>query len=359
MNEIETVVFLSFLDSDYSRSAVYLESSKISSPKHVYVQILRKPHLLASQVRNLQRRYRQENVIFVVMSPCHLLVPFIRVLTTIPLVLDAGWSLTESSLIRENKGNRWIKLIKNYFIDLIAMHFAHLVLLESENQITYSRKKFFLSKNKTKKLFTGFNESQFMNSVQTPNIGVDVGLISIKKPNRFLGLFRGTYNIEAGLEILAALTIESENLDIDYLIATNYIPSHIKFSKNTTVITRRLSNKEFGVLYGASDFCFGQLSSSDRLMNTIPHKAFEAGFFAKPYITADSAGIRELYPLDSQAVFVENPNSKNLKAELIRLSGDSGARNSLSINIKKRYEEVASQRVLRERFEQILVERFT
>ncbi len=359
MQSIEIVVFLSFLDPNYSRSAVYLNPTKTRFPKHVYLQFNSKPHLIISQAWNLQKLYRLENAIFVVMSPCHLLVPFLRMLTKNPIVLDAGWSLTESSLIRENKKNRWIKLIKNYFIDFAAMHFADLVLFESENQIAYSQKKFFLSKNKTKKLFTGFNEDQFVNSIKTSDSTNNTSSNTIKKSDRLFGLFRGTYNKEAGLEILAELTIETEDLDIDYMILTNYIPSHIKFSKNTTVITKRLSNKKFKDLYSASDICFGQLSSNDRLINTIPHKAFEAGFFAKPYITADSAGIRELYPFDSQAVFVKSPNSENLKALLIKLSGDSVARNSLSINIKKRYEEVASQRVLRERFEQILVERFT
>ncbi len=359
MQSIETVVFLSFLDPNYSRSAVYLNTTKTRFPKHVYFQFNSKPHLIISQAWNLQKLYRLENAIFVVMSPCHLLVPFIRMLTKNPLVLDAGWSLTESSLIRENKKNRWIKLIKNYFIDFAAMHLAHLVLLESENQIVYSQKKFFLSKNKTKKLFTGFNEAQLIKSINAPDLATDEDAIVLKKPDRLLGLFRGTYNKEAGLEVLAELTIETEDLDIDYMISTNYIPPHIKFSKNTTVVTKRLSNKKFKDLYSASDICFGQLSSNDRLINTIPHKAFEAGFFAKPYITADSAGIRELYPLDSQVVFVKNPNSENLKAVLIKLSGDPMTRNSFATNIKKRYEQVASQRVLREKFEQILVERFT
>jgi hypothetical protein len=85
------------------------------------------------------------------------------------------------------------------------------------------------------------------------------------------------------------------------------------------------------------------------LSYTIPHKAFEAGFFAMPYVTTDSVGIRELYSSNSAVLLTDNSGS-NLASEILKLK-DSRLRSELSKNINAVYKTKASQEVLNARFD--------
>jgi hypothetical protein len=105
-------------------------------------------------------------------------------------------------------------------------------------------------------------------------------------------------------------------------------------------------------VYRKSDIALGQLSRHPRLNYTIPHKAFEAGFFAKPYITANTSGIRELYGPDS-AIFINDVSGGSLASEIVKLS-KLRDRLALTTFIHSDYQQNASQAVLNEKFELII-----
>jgi glycosyltransferase involved in cell wall biosynthesis len=113
-----------------------------------------------------------------------------------------------------------------------------------------------------------------------------------------------------------------------------------------------LSSSELADIYRKSDIVLGQLSKHRRLSYTIPHKAFEAGYFAKPYITTDSPGVREIYGQES-VILLENISGVSIANEIIKLA-DPEKRSRLQSSIGKRYRDVASQEVLNLRFESFL-----
>jgi hypothetical protein len=104
-------------------------------------------------------------------------------------------------------------------------------------------------------------------------------------------------------------------------------------------------------VYLLSDIALGQISSHPRLRYTIPHKSYEAGFFATAYITADSEGIREFLDFDS-AFFLKEPFPESLVQAVLDLRNPE-LRSKYARNIHRNYMEVASQSVLNERFEEI------
>ena len=63
-------------------------------------------------------------------------------------------------------------------------------------------------------------------------------------------------------------------------------------------INRNLSDEELSFCYNHAKISIGQLSSYERVNRTIPHKAYEAGFFGLPYVSAPSKSLEELFKIN-------------------------------------------------------------
>lgn len=98
----------------------------------------------------------------------------------------------------------------------------------------------------------------------------------------------------------------------------------------------------------------GQLSNSKRLDRTIPHKAFESGYFGTPYLTLKRNGIMEFLSGKTEAIFVDSLNLTNISKIIEELHSDLNWQNELKMNIKNRYSNIASQAELKLKFFRIL-----
>ena len=199
-------------------------------------------------------------------------------------------------------------------------------------------------------LMTGFDEINFNEPSQKPlELEVSSGTERYSTV-----LFRGSYTSEAGLELLSEVSKKLENRNIQFIVATNQIPKQIVFGKNTILISRRLSNREMKYLYETATVCVGQITNRSRLKNTIPHKAFEAAFFKKPYISSDTQGIREFLPENNQCYYLDEASVTGLEKAIIEITSSAKLQSTLSINIANRYKAVASQAYLSEKFFEII-----
>jgi len=145
-----------------------------------------------------------------------------------------------------------------------------------------------------------------------------------------------------------------ENVDIQFIVSSNRIPKEIVFGKNTISISRRISTREMKYLYETATVCIGQISNKPRLKNTIPHKAFEAAFFGKPYLSSDTLGIREFFPENNQCYYLKEVSVACLEEAILDITGNAELQSDLSLNIAKRYKEVASQATLSLKFFEII-----
>ncbi len=347
MENQKGTLFLSLTASTYSRGGVYLNSkNRICIENDRYFEIpngfrrnifrlISKLRLLASEASNI-----------VVLSPSHLLVPLIKITTGKKIILDAGWSLTEAEITRWQGIRNFPRILKCIAIDFIAFHLATKIFVESNQQKTYIASKFFVRNRKIFVLFTGINEANFAELSQKP---IEItGRIEDKIVP--IVLFRGSYTKEAGLELLAEVSKRMETNDIQFVISCRDIPKEITFAKNTVLISRIISNNEMKYLYEKATVCIGQISDRPRLKNTIPHKAFEAAFFRKPYLSADATGIRELFPSNNQCFYLGEISIVGLEKAIIEITENVTLQKNLISNISKRYEAVATQEILSERF---------
>jgi glycosyltransferase involved in cell wall biosynthesis len=227
------------------------------------------------------------------MSPSHVLVIPLYFLTRAPIVLDAGWSLSEAERAREMTAESGIvKYFKLFLVDFFAYKFSTQIHIESQQQLKYISKSFHVDPKKLFVRFTGFNESRIITGqVNIPSLLIQ----NIVSDSRDMVLFRGKFNEESGLDILVETAREERFQSTLFAVVTNHNLEEYKLTPNTVVINEYLPDSDVFELFKSAKIIIGQLSSHPRLTRTIPHKAFEAAFFGKPYISSRTEPITALF----------------------------------------------------------------
>jgi hypothetical protein len=227
------------------------------------------------------------------------------------IILDAGWTLSESTEIRTRSASRAERiygLVKTTVIDFLALRTSKLTFLESQEEKEFVTKKFRLKNAKTKVGFTSFDELSFMN-LENLVLGSDVtNILEETKPVVF---FRGKYTVEAGIESLLNASFYLANR-VCLVVATNYVPNRPDSRSDAVIIDRFLNKLEIRSLYEKAAICVGQLSSERRLSRTLPHKIFEAAYFGCPYLTPPQKSISECFPDNSLLLLSKNASPKEI-----------------------------------------------
>jgi glycosyltransferase involved in cell wall biosynthesis len=342
------LVFFSFVGSNYSRSSTILN---FKSDKHEKIFTL-----LPTGVRRFTKTLFKNRKKFcgaealVVMSPCHVITPFLKLISRNRVILDAGWSLTDGQLSRSRNIRDFPKLVRCYLIDLIAFHSADIVIVESTAQAVRTSSLFFVPKKKICVNFTGLDEQVFQSNSTPSQRILQINQRLATMNFELTVLFRGKINNEAGVgSIVEAAQILEKEFAFILVCGRN---DRIENLPQNTILLADVTTAEMKAIYEMSDVALGQLSSNPRLSYTIPHKAFEAGYFAKPYVTTDSVGIRELYNSKS-AILLSDNSGENLAFELQKLR-DVKVRSKYSANIRAAYFEKSSQELLNARFEKLV-----
>jgi glycosyltransferase involved in cell wall biosynthesis len=331
--------FITSYETDYSRSGVLLS---FLSKKELVSEVI-KFNSWKSLIKFALQIFKANGKTdyYIIMNPSQFLTPIVRLLTFKKIILDSGWPLTEKSRAKSISTKEKLQRAKSWAFDFVSMHLANVVLLESELQKERVSYKFKVNKKKLEVSLTGVDEEVFgQRVIEKETIG-----------EKFLVGFRGRYNLEAGLEILAATTHLCANKGISFLVLTSNIPANIKFNENTILRNKPYSSKEeIAILLNSCDVLLGQLSDHPRLNFTIPHKAFEAALIGKPYLSARASGIQEFLVEGIEAEYFDAGDPVDLFRKIEKLKADNEYRNMLSENISKKYKTIASEKVIGDNF---------
>jgi len=346
-NTCSNYLFLSFVGADYSRASVYLHQDLNETPYNV-IKLTPSFHHFFFELLSERKRIRAKNLTIVVLSPCSILVPFLKMITRRPIVLDAGWPLTDAELGNVNRQAFNLRYMKSWLIDFLAFHLAKKTILESQSQKAYVSKFYFVSNSKLEVVFTGVNENKYTIEAYdsaTSNY--------IKILNGDFVLFRGKNNTESGIENIIKIAEISSNA-YKFVIISNKVPTDFKGHANVVFISAYLQDLEIALLYQKCFLSLGQLSDSKRLIRTIPHKAYESGYFGTPYLTLKKAAIKEFLSSETDAIFVDNLDLEKIAKKIADLHADSTHQQKLRENIKNKYLNSASQTALKKIFFNIL-----
>jgi len=331
----KVIYFLTIGDKGYSRSWTYYTGLKKIGVKTEFIKFDNKK-LFRTFIALRNKSSRTD--VFIVMSPSHYLTPFTRLFLGRNTFLDAGWSLFEGSVLtRMEVGFMGINVVKTFFIDLIAFKSAKKIFLESESQKIFLCKLFLLKKSKCFVIYTGVDENQFIidHNFQTPPDLYSNGAIV---------LFRGKYTVEAGLEVLADASMILSQDRITIWIFSPGIPKSLAFSKSTYINDGFVDSKQgLAKIYSKSSLTLGQLSKHPRLHRTIPHKAFESAFHAKPYLSSRTKGILEIFSENEEIICFEPGDAIDLAHKIRLFFAEKSKFEKLGNKMESRYKLDLSQ----------------
>jgi glycosyltransferase involved in cell wall biosynthesis len=171
--------------------------------------------------------------------------------------------------------------------------------------------------------------------------------------NSKIVLFRGKYNPEAGIEVLAQATNLLKEEQITFWVFCPGLPTNIDFSRNTFISREILSKNKITQLQKSCTIALGQLAKHNRLKRTIPHKAFESAFLSTPYITAGNKGISEIFTEGTEIACFSPGNSIELVDKIKSLINDTDKLCEMSSLIHKKYKKTCSQKILAQSFIEI------
>jgi hypothetical protein len=336
------VLFVSFLSRQYSRSSTVINNTN-NRDQIDFIQI---PEGKIEGFKSLRRVTR--NLVvgrdkLVIMSPSHILSFYGRINFKGTIVLDAGWSHTDSAIVRFGKGASMVTLFRSYVIDFLSFHSADIIFFESKLQTARSRKIFLLKKKRARLSYTGIDESAYNVPSRIPD-----ELKCVNRQRQII-LFRGSYNPESGLELISKISGESILSDITIIVATKNLPRGIQFSDNTIVISRFLDSGEIRYLYELADLTLGQFGQTRRQQISIPHKVFESAFFGKAYLTPPSNALRELF--SKEEIFYEDTyNAGNIAKTIRTILQNEQSRLNIQKNFANCYARTLNSILISSRF---------
>lgn len=333
------VVYVSYLPQDYSRSAVHLNFEKYKGEnRYRFVKIDGTIVIKILLIFRLVKQHKFRNTIYVVMSPSHFISVIIRILSLrSKIILDAGWPLVDSAELK-NVSKLRLKLV--WLTDFLSFHMSNIIVLESNNQREYVRKKFLVNTKKLVVNFTGFDEEAIRN--QTSN-----AKRKFQRNKKYL-LFRGRFNSESGLEFILEI-MKSLPKKYELIVVTDEKFKAAITQDNVKIYNEYIEWEELYKIYSNCTLAFGQISQIERLKRTVPHKFFEAMYFNTVYVS------RELYPLSEIMIDGHNyyvlkaSNSMQASIEIKKLLNDETKLRKLRSNAQTTYNEYFSQKIIHDK----------
>lgn len=258
------------------------------------------------------RKNKKDSDCLIVGYDSSVLAVFLRPFYGKKMIYCAVLPIYERLILSRNLAGR-LSLKRPYYwlIDFLAFHFADLTMMESNHQIDYVSKFYFISKGKFTRSWIGADEDNFFFD---PNI---------QKFPKFTVLFRGVLMPEAGAEyvIEAAKILKKEDINFIMLGGGLLLDKIKKLIEDAGLNNLELKPdfmpyEELRMLAQKCHLSLGQLSGHERLKRTLPHKAYETLSMKLPYLSASNTGILELLTPD-ETCFLCNPADEKSLADKV------------------------------------------
>lgn len=317
-----TICYFGIYNPEYGRNRVIIKGLKKNGVKIIECR---------SQGRglikywNLLKKYvkiKEKYDLMVVGYPGYQAMILARFLTRKPIIFDVFTSIYEAMICDRKlvKANS-LKALYFWSLDWLSCQLADKILLDTQEQIDYFVKTFYLKPEKFYRLFVGTDED------------LVYPLPTLKKENEnFLVHFHGNFIPLQGIEyiIRAAKTLELEKIHFNIIGKGQEYEKIIKLAKELGISNISFIDpvpydqlKEY---MAVSDICLGIFGNTNKTQRVIPNKVFEAIACAKPVITAESPAMKELF-IDQENIIMSKPaDADDLAEKILKLKLDQNLR---------------------------------
>lgn len=307
------ILYLSFSDPDHVNNSVYIKGLRQNS---VVVDPFRPAHkgilgYFESLKFYLKNRTSYDFIIVGHDSPT--LVIFLRPFCRKKIIYYAILPVYDRLVVSRNLVKLWsLKGIYYWLIDFLAFHLSDLTGLETNQQIDFISKFYYISPRRLFRAFTGVDGDYFFHQPR------------VVKFERFTVIFRGAFLPEAGVQYAIQAAKLLENKDVNFIvIGTGMLKAEIERMvektrpQNLEFITEFLPFDKLTEIMQKSHLSLGQLSDHERLNRTIPNKAFESLALKLPYLTAANKGILELLTSDRTCLTCNPADAESLAEKIL------------------------------------------
>lgn len=291
------------------------------------------------------RRSKQSYDYLLVGYLSNIIVPLARILSSKPVIFNAGNSMYEGAVLDRGHYSWFKKERYLWLVDFLAFHAAHLVVVETEAQKRFISKLFWLQPKKLLVLPIGIDDAAFHPDQ------------SVAKRDKFTVLFRGWFVPATGVEYVLQAAARLKNEDVNFLlIGRGPLTARVKEMvqglglEKVEVITEFLAEERLRRLMLSCQLMLGQFSGHPRLERTIQNKTFEALALGLPLITQDSKSNRELLTDGVNCLFVKPADAGDLAEKILKLKNDRDLCERLSQNGRKTYETRLTPKIIANQF---------
>ena len=251
----------------------------------------------------------------------HLDIPLAWLLTRIPrrpLVFNPLISLYDT-LVDDRavfaEGSFMCRFLRR--LDRWTCHIADLVLLDTDEHITYFIETFSLPREKFVRVFVGTNEQVFTPRERT------------RKDNKFYVTFVGKYTPLHGLHTMmhAAKLLNDEPDIVFNFIGTGQLSDEIhaladELGLRNVHFSDWVPYEQLPDCLAQSDVCLGIFGTTDKAGRVIPGKVFWAISMGWPVITGDSVASRELLTDGENALLCRRGDPESLSRAILHARSD-------------------------------------
>ncbi len=221
-----------------------------------------------------------------------------------------------------------VKLLK--ITESFIYTFPDLILAHTYQDVLYFHDTFNIPKQKLKVLYIGAIRPKVRNNK------------SIKKTKVFSVVYSGVFIPLHGVEyILGSAKLSLDDSSIEYIFTgtgpgfNDAVTYARKENLNNVKFLGWISNKELSHVLENANLVLGIFQNNKTMPRCIPNKVFQSISYAKPTISADSPGIRELFkhkeniylckPGDANSIYESINYLKNHPA-LLKKIGEAGSK---------------------------------
>lgn len=310
------ILYVGDYDPAYPRHHVLINGLRANAVDVVEAPVSGTGIALLRALREKIKNHSDVDVVFVAYSNSRL-VWFIRLCTQKPIVWNAFYSLYDNWIYDRKLAHPVsLKAFWYWFLDWICCVSATRIILETNEDIQYFVRTFFISQRKFFRVFVGFNDTVFKRKQKTPS-------------ETFTVEFHGKYIPVQGVEhIIDAAHILRDHHDIRFvLIGSGQTYAAVrtqaeKYNLDSVSFVERVSLEEIPRYIADADVCLGLLGDIPRIEQAIPNKVYEASAMACASITARTKAVRELFTENDNIILVERGNARDLAEKILMLKND-------------------------------------
>lgn len=308
---------------------------------------IRRFWILFKQYLKVDKDY---DLMFLAYSGAQMVMPLAKLLSKKKIIADPIVSLYDTMIFdRKKYGRVGLRAFYYYLLDWMMVHFADLILSDTDANINYFSKTFNVPRTKFKRLFIGTDE-QIMYPMD-------------KKINsKFIVHFHGFFIPLHGIEyiIKAAKILENENIEFNIIGRGQTYVDMRKLAddlniKNINFIDPVPYN-EMPKYINVADITLGIFGDTDKSARVIPNKIYDALAMKKPVLTADTPAIKELLTDGSDCILCKPADPQDLADKILKLKNNPAMLNKIAHNGYRLFHDKLSNNVIGQEFINILKE---